>query len=97
MKLTPLGSKVVLQPLEKEKVTQSGLVIPDTANTERPMQGTVVAVGPGGLNEQGGRIDPSVAVGDMVLFKKYGPDEVEVDGATYLIADESDILAVITQ
>lgn len=96
MTLNPLGSKVVLQPLEKEKVTQSGIVIPDTADKARPMQGTVIAVGPGALDEDGNRLPMSVKVGDRVLFKKYGPDEVEIDTVTYLIADESDILAVIT-
>ena len=96
MTLNPLGSKVVLLPLEKEKVTQSGIVIPDTADKARPMQGTVVAVGPGRLTEDGTLLPMSVKVGDMVLFKKYGPDEVEIDAVTYLVADESDILAKIT-
>lgn len=96
MTLNPLGSKVVLQPLEKEKVTQSGIVIPDTADKARPMQGTVIAVGPGALTDDGTLLPMSVKVGDMVLFKKYGPDEVEVNGVTYLVADESDILAKIT-
>lgn len=97
MKLNPLGSKVVLQPLEKEKVTQSGIVIPDTADKTRPVQGTVVAVGPGALTDDGTLLPMSVKVGDVVLFKKYGPDEVEVEGVTYLVADESDILAKITK
>ncbi len=97
MILNPLGSKVVLQPLEKEKVTQSGIVIPDTASAERPVQGTVVAVGPGALTKHGERSPMSVKEGDVVLFKKYGPDEVEMDGTKYLVADEADILAVITQ
>lgn len=97
MTLNPLGSKVVLQPLEKEKVTQSGIVIPDTADKGRPVQGTVVSVGPGALDEKGNRVPPSVKAGDQVLFKKYGPDEVEIEGVTYLVADESDILAVITK
>lgn len=96
MTLNPLGSKVVLQPLEKDKVTQSGIVIPDTADKARPMQGTVVAAGPGRLTDDGTLLPMSVKVGDQVIFKKYGPDEVEVDGTTYLIADESDVLAKIT-
>ncbi len=97
MKLNPLGSKVVLEPLAQEKVTVSGIVIPDSAEQGRPVQGTVVAVGPGALDDAGNRVAPSVKVGDQVLFKKHGPDEVEVDGVKYLVADESDILAVITQ
>ena len=97
MTLNPLGSKVVLQPLEKEKVTQSGIVIPDTADKAKPMQGTVVSVGPGALDDKGARIPVALKAGDQVLFKKYGPDEFEIDGQKYLVADESDILAVITQ
>ncbi len=86
----------MLQPLEKEKVTQSGIVIPDTADKTRPIQGTVIAVGPGALNDQGQRMPMTLKVGDNVLFKKYGPDEVEIDGTKYMVADESDILAVLT-
>lgn len=97
MTLIPLGSKVVLRALEQEKVTQSGIVIPDTADKARPVQGTVIAVGPGKLTEDGTLLPMSVKEGDQVLFKKYGPDEVEADGTKYLIADESDILAKITQ
>lgn len=97
MKLQPLGSKVVLQPLPSEKVTSSGIVIPDSAEKGRPVQGTVIAVGLGALDDQGKRVEISVKVGDSVLFKKYGPDEIELDGTKYLVADESDILAVITQ
>lgn len=97
MTLIPLGSKVVLRAIEQEKVTQSGIVIPDTADKSRPMQGTVVAVGPGKLTEDGTLLPMSVKEGDSVLFKKYGPDEVEVDGTKYLVADESDILAKVTQ
>jgi chaperonin GroES len=96
MTLNPLGSKVVLQPLEQEKVTQSGIVIPDTAGNARPMQGTVIAVGPGALGKTGERIPMTLKVGDSVLFKKYGPDEFEIDGKKYLVADEADILATVT-
>lgn len=97
MTLNPLGSKVVLQPLEKEKVTQSGIVIPDTADKAKPMQGTVISVGPGALDEKGVRVPMTLKTGDQVLFKKYGPDEFEIDGQKYLVADEADILAIITQ
>lgn len=76
-------------------MTKSGIVIPDTADKEKPMLGAIVAVGPGKLNEKGERSPMSVKVGDKVLFKKYGPDEVEVDGKKYLVGDEDDILAVI--
>ena len=96
MTLNPLGSKVVLQPLEQEKVTQSGIVIPDTAGNARPMQGTVIAVGPGALGKTGERIPMTLKVGDSVLFKKDGHDEFEIDGKKYLVADEADILATVT-
>ena len=95
MTLQPLGSKILIQPAEQEKVTQSGLVIPDSADKGRPVQGTVIAIGPGTRDEQGQLVAPAVAVGDQVLFKKYGPDEIEVSAVKYLIADESDILAII--
>lgn len=97
MQLTPLGSKVVLEPLAQEKMTQSGLVIPDTADKTRPMQGTVIAVGPGALTDAGTRTPIALKIGDQVLFKKYGPDEFEIEGKKYLVADEADILAVINQ
>ena len=76
-------------------MTKSGIVIPDTADKEKPMLGTVVAVGPGKWNEKGERVPMSVKVGDKVLFKKYGPDEVEVEGKKYLVGDEDDILAIL--
>ncbi len=76
-------------------MTKSGIVIPDTADKEKPMMGTIVAVGPGKWNEKGERVQMSVKVGDKVLFKKYGPDEVEVEGKKYLVGDEDDILAII--
>ena len=78
-------------------MTQSGIVIPDTADKERPMQGTVVAIGPGKTLKDGSVRAISVKVGDQVLFKKYGPDEVEIEGTMYLVADESDLLAIINK
>ncbi len=94
MNLKPLSNHVFIEPLEEEKITKSGIVIPDTAK-EKPMKGQVVAVGPGKYNEDGKVIPMSVKVGDMVLFKKYGPDEIEIDGKKYLVGDEDDILAII--
>ena len=95
MNFKPLSNHVFLTPLEEEKVTKSGIVLPDTAEREKPMKGTVLAVGPGKVNEKGERVPMAVKVGDMVLFKKYGPDEIEIDGKKYLVGDEDDILAVI--
>lgn len=95
MKLKPLADRVILEPIEEEKTTESGIVIPDTAEKERPIKGKVVAVGPGKLNDKGERIPMSIKVDDTVLFKKYGPDEFEIDNKTYLVADENDIIAII--
>ena len=94
MNLRPLSNHVFIEPLEEEKITKSGIVIPDTAK-EKPMKGQVIAVGPGKQNEDGKIIPMSVKVGDTVLFKKYGPDEIEIDGKKYLVGDEDDILAII--
>lgn len=76
-------------------MTKSGIVLPDTAEKEKPIKGRVLSVGPGKVNEQGVRTPLSVKVGDTVLFKKYGPDEIEIDGKKYLVGDEEDILAII--
>ena len=95
MKFSPLSNHVFLEPIEEDKTTKSGIVIPDTADKEKPMRGKVLAVGPGKVNDKGERVAMSVKVGDIVLFKKYGPDEIEIDGKKYLVGDEDDILAVI--
>ena len=94
-KIKPLADRVVVQPLEDTEQMRGGLYIPDTAK-EKPMQGNVVAVGPGKLSEQNERIAPDVAVGQKVLYGKYSGTEVSVDGQDYLILRESDILAVIS-
>jgi len=93
--IKPLSNHVFIEPVEEEKATESGIIIPDTADKERPMKGKVLAIGPGKRNERGELVPMSVNVGDMVLFKKYGPDEIEVDEKTYLVGEESDILAII--
>ncbi len=95
MNFKPLSNRVFLEPMEEEKITKSGIVLPDSAEKEKPIKGKVLATGPGKLNEKGERIAMSVKVGDMVLFKKYGPDEIEIDGKKYLVGDEDDILAII--
>jgi chaperonin GroES len=93
MKIKPLSDKVVVKPLEAEQKTASGLVIPDTAK-EKPAQGRVVAVGPGKIKD-GGKVSMQIKVGDKVLYSKYSPQEVKVDGEEYLIISEEDVLAVI--
>lgn len=102
MNFKPLSNHLFIEPLSEEAVTKSGIVLPDTAEKEKPMQGKIIAAGPGKLNDKGERIPMSVKVGDRVLFKKYGPDEIEVDLPTgqagkkkYLVGDEDDILAII--
>lgn len=97
MNIRPLSNHIFLEAAEEEKVTKSGIVIPDTADKERPMKGKVLAVGPGKRNDKG-EINPmSVKVGDTVLFRKYGPDEIEIDGKKYLVGSEEDVLAVVEE
>jgi chaperonin GroES len=95
MNIKPLTNHVFLEPLEEEKVTKGGIVLPETAEKEKPIKGKVLSVGPGKRNEKGEVIPMSVKIGDMVLFKKYGPDEIEIEGKKYLVGDEDDILAII--
>lgn len=95
MNFKPLSNHVFIEPLGEEKTTKSGIVIPDTAERERPIKGKVLAVGPGKRNEKGELIPLSVKVGDTVLFKKYGPDEIEIESKKYLVGEEDDILAII--
>ena len=93
-KIQPLADRVVVQALEDTEQMRGGLYIPDTAK-EKPMQGTIVAVGPGKLSDENERITPDVAVGQTVLYGKYSGTEVTVDGNEFLILRESDILAII--
>ena len=94
MKMKPLADRVLIEPAEAETKTQSGLYIPDTAK-EKPMQGKVVAVGPGKKNDKGEVVPMDVKVGDKVLFGKYSGTEVTADGKSYLIVRESDIFAIL--
>ena len=95
MKLKPLGDHVIVKPAKAEEMTKSGIVLPATSDKEKPEQGEVVAVGPGKLMENGSRAAMSVTVGNKVVFKKYSPDEVKVDGEEVLVLSESDIIAII--
>ena len=93
--IKPLEDRIVVQPLDAEQTTASGLVIPDTAK-EKPQEGEVLAVGPGRFNEDGdGRIPLDVAVGDKVIYSKYGGTEVKYSGEEYLILSARDILAIV--
>ena len=95
MNLKPLSNHVFLEAIEEDKTTKSGIVLPETAEKEKPVKGKIIAAGPGKMNDKGERIAMSVKVGDTVLFKKYGPDECEMDGKKYLVGDEDDILAIL--
>lgn len=94
MKVQPLSNHVFIEPINKEAQTKSGIVLPETSAGEKPMMGKVIAVGPGKFDE--GKLVPmTVKVGATVLFKKYGPDEIEIDGKKLLVGDEDDVLAII--
>ena len=90
--LQPLADRVVVKPIEREEMTKGGIVLPDTAK-ERPMEGEIVAAGPGKMTEDGKRIAMDVKGGDIVVYAKYGGTEFKIDGQEYMILNESQILA----
>ena len=90
----PLGDRVLVKPLEEKETKQGGIIIPDTAK-EKPQEGEVVAVGTGKLDEKGNKIAFTVKKGDKVLISKYGGTEIKVDGTSYLIMREDDILGIL--
>ena len=92
--MRPLGSRLVIEPIEQEEVTAGGIVLPETAK-EKPQKGTVIAVGPGDRDENGKRIPMDVQVGDTVLFAKYAGTEIKYNGKKLLIMRESDVLAIL--
>ena len=94
LNLRPLDDRIVVEPLDAEEVTAGGIVLPDAAQ-EKPQRGKVLAVGPGKLLDSGSRGELAVAVGDEVIFGKYGGSEVEVDGKELKILRESDVLAKV--
>lgn len=99
MQLKPLGNHIILESTPKETTTASGIILPDSGDKERPERGTVIAVGPGKMGDNGQRETLDVKVGDTVIFKKYAPDEVELkDGEgkkKYLVLSADDVLAII--
>lgn len=95
MKIKPLSNNVLIEPIKEEEKTEAGILLPETAEKEKPEQGRVVAVGPGRKTSAGKIIAPDVKQGDKVLFTKYGPNEIKVENKEYLIAKEDDILAII--
>ena len=92
--LRPLGDRVVIQPTPREEMTKSGIVLPDTAK-EKPQEGSIIAAGPGRLNDDGKREPMDVKVGDTVLYAKYAGTEFKIDGDEYLIVSQKDILAIV--
>ena len=97
MKITikPLGDRVLIEPITEAEKTKAGIYLPDTASKERPEQGRVIACGEGRMLDSGKVVSPKVKKGQKVLFTKYGPNEIKVEGKEYLIAKEEDILAII--
>ncbi len=95
-KIRPLGDRVVVKPIQREEVTKSGIVLPDTAK-EKPQRGQVIAVGPGRMTDDGKRLPMEVKVGDEVLFAKYAGTELKIDDEEYLILSEKDILAIVSE
>ena len=95
MNIKPLSDHILIEPIKEEEKTKSGIFLPDTAQKEKPEQGIVIAVGQGKKTDDGKIVPVSVKPGDKVLFTKYGPNEIKIDGREYLIAREDDILAVI--
>jgi chaperonin GroES len=94
MKFRPLHDRVVVRRVEEDTKTKGGIIIPDTAQ-EKPMQGEVIAVGPGARDESGKLVPPDVKAGDLVLFGKWSGTEVKIDGVEYLIMKESDIMGIL--
>jgi len=93
--LKPLSNYIVLEPIKEEMITETGIVLPETAEREKPQKGRIIAVGPGRLTDDGKRIPVEVKVGDVVLFHQYGPSEIKIDKKEYLVAKEDDIIAII--
>ena len=92
--LKPLADRVIVKPSEAEEKTKGGIILPDTAK-EKPIEGTIVAIGPGKVSDDGKIVKPEVKIGDKVLYGKYSGTEVTVEGVEYLIMRESDIFAII--
>ena len=95
MTIKPLSDHVLIEPLKEEKKTKTGILLPETVEQEKSEQGTVIAVGPGKKGKDGSITPMEVKVGDIVLYAKYGPSEVKIEGKDYLIAEEKDILAIL--
>lgn len=95
MKLKPISDYILIEPRNEETKTKSGIVLPDTVEKEKPQQGEVIAAGPGKMMENGTRAEMQVKAGDRVLFSKYSPNEIKVEGKEYFVIKEDDVMAII--
>lgn len=95
MKIKPLSDHILIEPMKPEEKTKTGILLPETAEKEKPEQGKVIAVGSGKRTPEGKVIPLEVKKGEVVLFTKYGPNEIKINGKKYLIAREEDILAIL--
>lgn len=95
LQLRPLQDHIIVEALDEMETHSSGLIIPDTVSKEKPQKGKVLAVGPGKLDDNGKRMPMDVSEGDTVLFSKYGPTEIKIDGRELLVLNQSDVLAVV--
>jgi chaperonin GroES len=96
MKLRPLNDRIIVRRLESETMTKGGIIIPDTAK-EKPVEGEVVAVGPGKMLDSGERMKMEVKKGDRILFSKYGGTDIKIEGEEHLILREEDVLAIVSK
>lgn len=95
MQIKPISDHILIEPIKEEEKTKTGILLPETAEKEKPEQGKIIAVGPGRKTSSGKIVPLSVRAGQTVLFSKCGPNEIKVDDKEYLIAKEEDILAII--
>ena len=94
MQLKPLGDHIIVEPLSSQEMTKSGIILPETAK-EKPERGTVIAVGPGKVLDNGQRASMDVQIGNVIVFKRYSPDEFKFEDKEYLILSQSDVLAIV--
>lgn len=94
-KIRPVGGNILVKPITEEKVSVAGIVLPETVDKEKPQKGEVISLGTGKRDNNGKIVEFNVKVGDTVLFKKYSPDEIKIDGEDYLIMDEDAVLCVV--
>ena len=96
MNLKPLGDRVIVKPKEPEEITKGGIILPDTAK-EKPMEGEVIAVGPGRVTDEGKKVNMELKVGDKILYGKYSGTEIKINNVEHLIMRESDVYAIIVK